>query len=401
MPIAAQTGATALPAEIEADVIILGAGASGCAAAAAIASAGHSVVMIDLHRTYPSEFRAEKFGQRQFAYIDKFGLGPAARDNLTRFEGVWLYNYGRIVDRLEKPEYSLDYGDFVNGLRRALPPEVKLLIGKVETMATGADRQELILADGTRITARLLVLATGMIDVARRSLGIDRQVISAAHSLIFGFDLKQPPAAFPFPSLVWYLDRPADRGAYLAVFPIKDRMRANLFTYKKLADPWVKSCRLDAATALHALIPEFERRFGRLEVAGTVAARPVDLVQTQNYLRPGVVVIGDAFMTTCPTTGTGIDRAFGDVDALMRHLPAWLATPGMDVDKIAAFYADPAKMQRDMLALRSSFRDRAMRMNTGFVGRARRIKHMVQVRGGYEWRTLTHAVRHAAGHSAP
>jgi 2-polyprenyl-6-methoxyphenol hydroxylase-like FAD-dependent oxidoreductase len=401
MPQVAQTGATPSPAEIETDVVILGAGASGCAAAAAISQAGHRVVVVDLHRIYPSEFRAEKFGEPQFAYIDKFGLGPAARDNLTRFEGVWLYNYGRIVDRLAKPEFSLDYGDFVNGLRRALPPEVTLLIGKVETMATGADRQMLTLADGTRITARLLVLATGLIDVARRSLGIDRQVTSAAHSLIFGFDLKQPPAAFPFPSLVWYLDRPADRGAYLALFPIRDRMRANLFTYKKLADPWVKACRLDAAGALHALIPEFERHFGRLEVAGTVAARPVDLVQTQNYLKPGVVLIGDAFMTTCPTTGTGIDRAFGDVDALMRHLPAWLATPGMDVDKLAAFYADPAKLQRDMLALRSSFRDRAMRMNTGFVGRARRIKHMVQVRGGYEWRTLAHAMRQAAGRGAP
>jgi hypothetical protein len=54
-----------------------------------------------------------------------------------------------------------------------------------------------------------------------------------------------------------------------------------------------------------------------------------------------------------------------------------------------------------MLALRSSFRDRAMRMNTGFVGRARRIKHIVQVRGGYEWRTLTQAVRHVARLSAP
>jgi 2-polyprenyl-6-methoxyphenol hydroxylase-like FAD-dependent oxidoreductase len=401
MPIAAETGATASPVEIEADVVILGAGASGCAAAAAISRAGHRVVMVDLHRIYPSEFRAEKFGERQFAYMSKFGLGPAGRENLTRFEGVWLYNYGRIVDRLDKPEYSLDYGDFVNGLRRALPAEVTLLFGKVQTMATGADRQELTLADGTRITARLLVLATGLIDVARRALGIDKRVISEAHSLIFGFDLAQPPAAFPFPSLVWYLDRPADRGAYLALFPIKDRMRANLFTYKKLADPWVKACRADPAAALHALIPDFERHFGRLDVAGPVAARPVDLIRTENFLKPGVVLIGDAFMTTCPTTGTGIDRAFGDVDALIRHLPGWLATPGMDVDKLAAFYADPAKTERDMLALRSSFRDRAMRMNVGFVGRARRIKHIVQVRGGYEWRTLTQAVRHVARLSAP
>jgi flavin-dependent dehydrogenase len=132
-----------------------------------------------------------------------------------------------------------------------------------------------------------------------------------------------------------------------------------------------------------------------------VAVRPIDLLETRNYLQPGVVLIGDAFMTTCPTTGTGIDRAFGDVEALVRHLPDWLATPGMDIDKIDTFYKDPVKTERDMLALRSSLRDRNMRMNVGFVGRARRIKHIVQIRGGYELRTLTRTVRQVAGLRAP
>jgi 2-polyprenyl-6-methoxyphenol hydroxylase-like FAD-dependent oxidoreductase len=401
MPIVAKTATAAQPAEIHADVAILGAGTAGCAAAAAISQAGYKVVVVDLHQIYPSEFRAEKFGERQFAYFDKFGLSDAAREDLTRFEGVWLYNYGRIVDRLRKPEFGVDYGDFVNGLRRALPPGVDLLIGKVQATETGIDQQRLTLAGGTQITARLLVLATGLIDVARRSLGIEKLVTSPAHSLIFGFDLAQPPSAFPFPSLVWYLDRPADRGAYLAVFPIKGRMRVNLFTYKNMADPWVKNFRVDPAASLHALIPGFERHFGRLEITGPVAVRPIDLLETRNYLQPGVVLIGDAFMTTCPTTGTGIDRAFGDVEALVRHLPDWLATPGMDIDKIDTFYKDPVKTERDMLALRSSLRDRNMRMNVGFVGRARRIKHIVQIRGGYELRTLTRTVRQVAGLRAP
>jgi hypothetical protein len=73
----------------------------------------------------------------------------------------------------------------------------------------------------------------------------------------------------------------------------------------------------------------------------------------------------------------------------------------MGVDKLKAFYDDPVKTERDMLALRSSLRDRNMRMNVGLVGRVRRIKHIVEIRGGYELRALTRTVRQAAGMRAP
>ena len=108
MPIVAKTATAAQPAEIHADVAILGAGTAGCAAAAAISQAGYKVVVVDLHQIYPSEFRAEKFGERQGAERAKGVLSDAAREDLTRFEGVWLYNYGRIVDRVRKPEFGVD-----------------------------------------------------------------------------------------------------------------------------------------------------------------------------------------------------------------------------------------------------------------------------------------------------
>lgn len=59
-------------------------------------------------------------------------------------------------------------------------------------------------------------------------------------------------------------------------------------------------------------------------------------IETLNYQQPGVVLIGDAFATSRPATGTGISKAFGDVDLLVnRHFPNWLATPGMAAEKIA------------------------------------------------------------------
>ena len=61
-----------------------------------------------------------------------------------------------------------------------------------------------------------------------------------------------------------------------------------------------------------------------------------------------MVLVGDAFETTCPVTGTGTDKVFTDVERLCNiHIPAWLATDGMGVDKIAAFYDDPVKQACD------------------------------------------------------
>jgi 2-polyprenyl-6-methoxyphenol hydroxylase-like FAD-dependent oxidoreductase len=393
MPMTNETPAGSSAAELTVDVAIIGAGAAGCAAAAALVKAKHTVALIDLHARASDEFRAEKIGVRQVNYLNSFGFEDMARQVLTAFDGVWVHRYGRIIEKKQSREFGAAYGDLVNGMRRALPPEVNLIIGRVDTMETGADNQHLVLSDGRRITARLLIVATGLIDVARRKLGIEKRVISAEHSLTFGFDIVGTPADFPFPSLVWYIDRPADKGAYLSFFPIQNRVRANLFTYRRMSDPWVKEFKLDPAGGLHKLLPDLEGLFGRVKVEDAVSARPIDLMETTNYQQPGVVLVGDAFFTSCPTTGTGIDKAFNDVDILVnRHVSNWLASPGMGLEKIAQFYADPDKVQRDFDARRSSLRSRSMRMDHGPMGIAQRAKHLVLTRGVYELRELSRSL---------
>ena len=80
------------------------------------------------------------------------------------------------------------------------------------------------------------------------------------------------------------------------------------------------------------------------------AALPPHLYVRTGYRQPGVVLVGDAFATTCPVTGTGTDKVFTDVAQLCNvHIPAWLATEGMGADKIAAFYDDPVKQACDDL----------------------------------------------------
>ena len=112
---------------------------------------------------------------------------------------------------------------------------------------------------------------------------------------------------------------------------------------------------------------------GEYGVAGDVKIRPADLYVSTGYRQPGVVLVGDAFATTCPVTGTGTDKVFTDVAQLCNvHIPAWLATEGMDADKIASFYDDPVKQACDAWSMAKAFSFRKVTIENGLYWRAQR-----------------------------
>ena len=91
------------------------------------------------------------------------------------------------------------------------------------------------------------------------------------------------------------------------------------------------------------------------------------------HRRPGVVLVGDAFETTCPVTGTGTDKVFTDVERLCNvHIPAWLASEGMGEDKIAAFYDDPVKQACDAWSSAKAYHFRSVSIDNGITWRIQR-----------------------------
>jgi 2-polyprenyl-6-methoxyphenol hydroxylase-like FAD-dependent oxidoreductase len=102
-------------------------------------------------------------------------------------------------------------------------------------------------------------------------------------------------------------------------------------------------------------LPNLAQFTGVLRPKGVVKVRPVDLVATDNVLRPGLALAGDAFSTACPVSGTGAAKALLDAERLCGvHVPAWLKTPGMGVEKIAQYYNDAEKKRMDTHSLRTS-----------------------------------------------
>jgi len=350
----------------DAEIVIAGGGLAGSTATAMLARAGFRVVMIDPHRVYPPDFRCEKLDGPQAAILRKTGIGESVLSATTPDEEAWVARMGRLVDKRRGDQHGIHYDTLVNTVRAQIPQTATILYSKVEGIATGREIQRVKLGSGEEITCRLVVLANGLNLALRQSLGMERRVISPCHSVTIGFNVRPADrASFPFSSLTYYTERAASRVAYLSLFPIGSVMRANLMVYRDIRDPWLEQLRAAPRATMAAAMPGLEKLTGAYEVFGHLKIRPADLSVTTGCEQPGIVLVGDAFSTSCPAAGTGTGKVLTDVERLCNvYIPRWLATPGMEREKIAAFYADPEKRAYDAHARHKAYFLRSLSIDT-------------------------------------
>jgi 2-polyprenyl-6-methoxyphenol hydroxylase-like FAD-dependent oxidoreductase len=359
------------------DVAIVGAGFAGSALAAALARRGHAIALLDARETYPDEFRAEKMSHRHVAALARLGLAEPVLSAATFFDAIRVARGGRIVERRPVREYGVAYATLVAALREAVPPACWAR-GRVSAIASAPEHQIVTLDDGRTIAARLVVLATGLGAALLQGVGITRVEVARDHSLAIGFDLACPPGAAAGRALTCHGDAIASRVAYLTLFPIGDRLRANLFVYRRHDDDWCRAFRADPRAALLSAMPGLEAMVEDLTIVGRPVLRPIHLYVSEGHVRDGIVLIGDAFATTCPTGGSGIGKAITDIERLLALLPDWLATTGgIKADAIRRFYEDPVKRAWDAEARRRIRHARAMALDPGLAWAFRRRRNAV------------------------
>jgi 2-polyprenyl-6-methoxyphenol hydroxylase-like FAD-dependent oxidoreductase len=356
------------------DIAIVGGGLAGSTIAAMLGRSGIDVVLIDPRPAYPADFRCEKLDGPQMAILEKCGLAEAVRRASTHDGESWVSRFGRVVERRPGDQHGIRYDTLVNTMRGEIPGRLAFIHAKVQDVRTGSDRQRITLSNGWEISARLLVVACGLNAAVIHKLGMARKLLSACHSISIGFDAAPVGRPrFDFPALTHYSESQAARMAYVTLFPIGDSMRANLFVYRTMDDPWLSAFRRAPRDLLFAAMPGLRELMGPFEVADRVQIRPVDLYTTEQPVSAGVVLVGDAFATSCPAAGTGARKALNDAERLCNvHIPHWLATPGMEADKIAAFYDDPVKRDCDEFSLHKAYELRSMTVDPGLGWAARR-----------------------------
>jgi 2-polyprenyl-6-methoxyphenol hydroxylase-like FAD-dependent oxidoreductase len=356
------------------DVAIVGGGLAGSLAAAMLSRAGIDAVLIDPHPVYPLDFRCEKLDGAQMRTLELTGLADAVRRASTPDRNVWVARFGRLMEKRPGDQQGVMYDTLVNTVRAQILGRAEVIPAKVTDIATDPERQTITLSNGESISARLVIIANGLNIGLREKLSMSREVLSAGHSISIGFDTKPTGRlAFAFPAMTYYAERPSDRMAYITLFPIGSAMRANLFGYRDLHDPWLKQFRNAPQDTLYAMWPGLRPLMGDFTVTDFVKIRPVDLTVTKGYRQNGVVVVGDAFSTSCPAAGTGARKVLVDVERLCNvYIPRWLATPGMGEGKIAAFYDDPVKQACDLHSSTKAYDLRSFSIDPSWPWAARR-----------------------------
>jgi 2-polyprenyl-6-methoxyphenol hydroxylase-like FAD-dependent oxidoreductase len=370
---------------IIADIAIVGGGLAGSLAAAVLARAGHKVILIDKRAVYPEEFRVEKIAGQQLEILRRLGFVRELEAVACAYDHVLNIRDGRLVDISVGQAYGLSYDRLVAMARGLIPNPSILIVDQVTEVSCSGELQQLALASGKRITSRLVILATGMAGALGHSLGMRRRVLASRHSVSFGFTIAPPDnAPFGFEALTCYGERPADGVDYLSLFPVAGGMRANLFMFRDPTDPVMRELRRETRPTLLRLMPGLQPFLGDFRVIDRVQNWVMDLSIVEGHLQPGVVLIGDAFQTNCPAAGTGVTRLLVDVERLCtRHVPHWLKTPGMGIEKISQFYADTDKMAADRRSLQMARFRQALTSGNDLRWNLQRRLHFLR-------RTITH-----------
>ena len=360
-------------------MVIVGAGAAGAAAAAILGRTGLRVVLVDPRAEVPALFRAEKIEPDQAALLRQHELLDGLLPRSARIHRVDEARAGRLLRSVAIEQYGIFYRDLVTGLRAAIPAGLDFRACKVVGTAEAEGRRTVRLDDGTEIRARLVVLACGTGRSAQKVFGLSRRVISDPHSIAFGFSLRQVTAkGYPSAALTTFGDRVESGVDALSLFPTRETLRANLFTYWHPKDTRVRNLVAAPVAALERLLPGLSNLSGQLAPAGKVELYPITLDRVEGHRQVGLVVIGDAFQSVCPATGTGLSKVLTDVDRLTALLPDWLDGPGISAETVEAFYADPRKTACDRNSLAMALKMRKTAIDPGLRWRLQRTARVVK-----------------------
>jgi 2-polyprenyl-6-methoxyphenol hydroxylase-like FAD-dependent oxidoreductase len=344
------------------DIAIIGAGLAGSTAAAMLGRGGYKVTLVDPSPTYRPEFKCEKLDSSQIELLARTGLSEAVLSQAASDDEVWVVRYGRLVDRRPSRRSGIMYADLVNAIRRQVPGHVKQVAAKANHIDIRGKHTEIDLSDGSSWRARLVVLATGLNPGLRSSVGIECKTLSRRHTLCIGFDIAPGSGKkFMFPALTYFPDSPEHRCAYLTLFPTPHGMRANLFAYWEPEDPRLQDWRHAPQSALDTLMPGLKKFAGDYVITGRVAIRPIDLIRVSQPARDGMVMVGDAYSTSCPAAGTGANKVLTDINLLAStYIPRWLEKNQISAMDVDAFYCDPAKLACEDYCYRKALRLREM-----------------------------------------
>lgn len=321
------------------DIVIAGAGLAGAAFALAAAQAQLKVVMVDpqpfsaqLAPTFDGRSTAIAFAT--FRMLDALGLGEALRPHACRMDHILVTDGRRpgAASKTASPAFLRFDAEEIGGrtggeplgymvenrrIRAALAEAVTRAGIEVRAPAsvvaveTDPGKATVVLADGSRLVAPLVVGAEGRGSTVRRAAGIDTVGWGYGQSGVvatvrLGRDHGNVAHEYFLPS-----------GPF-AILPLTDQRASLVWTETTRRGEALRDAS-DAAFHAHLM-----RRFGEFLDGATVEGPrfvyPLSLSLAEKLVAPRIALIGDAAHGVHPVAGQGLNMGLKDGAALAEVL---------------------------------------------------------------------------------
>ncbi|KAF1054856.1 MAG: 2-octaprenyl-6-methoxyphenol hydroxylase [Stenotrophomonas maltophilia] len=277
--------------------------------------------------SYDARSSALSFGSRRI--YERLGLWPEIAQRAEPITQIHVSDRGRFGSaRLTAVEegvpalgYVVENAWLGQCLWRALDPQVVTwrCPAEVRRMTALADGYRLDLDDDTQVDCDLAVLADGGRSGLREQLGINvRRDDYGQTALIANVSPSEAHRGQAF-------ERFTDAGP-MALLPLPENRCALVWT-RPDADA-ERLCELPDAQFLAELQASFGYRLGSFQQVGARHSYPLALIESQEQIRPHLVVLGNAAHSLHPVAGQGFNLSLRDVQALADRLLSESARPG-------------------------------------------------------------------------
>ena len=277
--------------------------------------------------SYDARSTALSYGTRLI--YQRLGVWERIAEHAEPIQHIHVSDRGRFgVTRLDARNHGVPALGYVvenawigQCLWQALDDEVvvRCCPAEVEALQAQAGGYRLTLTDGEQIDCSLAILADGGRSGLREQLGIDisRRPYGQT-ALIANVTPGKPHGGQAF-------ERFTDEGP-MALLPVRDN-RCALVWSRPEADA-VRLAALNEADFLAELQQAFGYRLGAFQQVGARHLYPLMLVEAQEQVRSGLVVLGNAAHSLHPIAGQGYNLSLRDAEALAEALLCSDATPG-------------------------------------------------------------------------